>query len=328
MSDMSKTRVGGDPDDSYENDEVDDFDDTTGDVGSYVGADAHVRRTLPQRAAAGMSRAQWESATSSMRALSVGGQELVDEDEADVAAALASLDMPPAESPSMPIPMQEPRTTMLNRNAEPRTTMLARDGAPEPRTTMLDRGARGPAQTGPAPARTTYAPRPMQADYATQPSQTSYASQAANPGSTAPSPPTVRREVVASRPYEDTAYVNAPRGVAYDERYADAGRVSGGAAVAAGLLSFFAILLRLLAIALIVLVIVNAIPIGLGNFRVHIVNITGWFDNFIPQALSGRLAIQTVFGGTFRGDLALCSIGLFVIDWLLSRLSAWLKRGR
>lgn len=271
-------------------------------------AGTHLRRTVPQRAASTMSRAQWESETARMRAIAEGGTELADEDEADVAAALASLDMPPGDSPSMPIrPLGEPRTTMLVRGRgqqEPRTTRMPprqqAAGGPvaEPPTTMM--GRRG--------------------------------------GSTTVAPPTLRRPTprgdapltrrpVESRPYEDTAYIAVPRDSSREVLREGPGAMGAGAAVGAGLVTFAAMLLRLAAIALIGLIVVNAIPIGLRSLRIHIVNLTTTLGSLIPAALSGRLVVPTAFGGSFRGDFAFVAICLFVVDWLLTKVAARLRGG-
>lgn len=200
---------------------------------------------------------------------------------------------------------------------EAATRYLPREQAMrEPRTTMLD------PQTRPArqEARTTMLGRegaPQQ--------------QAQGAGSTMVAPPTLRRDApvarpaAPSRPYDDGAYVNSRRDAFLDERHEYPG---AAAATGAGLLSFVAILLRLAAIAIIGLIIVTAIPMGLGSFRIHIVNLMARIDDFLPSAIAGKLVFQTVFGGTFRGDLALLSLGLFIIDWLLSRGAMRLRGGR
>lgn len=278
---------------------------------------SRMRRVVPQRAASSMSRAQWESATSQMRAIAVGGQELADSDEADVEAALASLDvLPPEAGFSMsypPVRQREPRTALLD-GRDTRTTVL-RDR--EPRTTLLD----DPRQTGAGVRGTGAYPR-------------SSAPVRDDAGSTTVRRPTPRtqapltRRPVESLPYEDGAYIDVPRDMEREVRAARGGSVGAGAAVGAALLRVLAVALWLCAFALVALVVVNAIPVGLGGIRIHIVNLTARIDALLPAALSGALAFPTAFGGTFRGDLAACSLVLFVVEWLLARGARGLREGR
>lgn len=48
-------------------------------------------------------------------------------------------------------------------------------------------------------------------------------------------------------------------------------------------------------------------------------------NDLVPEAISGQLVVPTPFGGAFRGDFFLMALGLFIIDWLLCRLSASLR---
>lgn len=41
--------------------------------------------------------------------------------------------------------------------------------------------------------------------------------------------------------------------------------------------------------------------------------------NVLPASLSGIFVIMSPFGGVFRGDLFICTIVLFILDWLLYR---------
>ena len=45
----------------------------------------------------------------------------------------------------------------------------------------------------------------------------------------------------------------------------------------------------------------------------------------VPSALLGRFVYETPFGGVLRGDLALASLILFVVDWTCMRLSDSLR---
>ena len=58
------------------------------------------------------------------------------------------------------------------------------------------------------------------------------------------------------------------------------------------------------------------------------------YDEIARQALSsgyhfqrvfGILCVATPFGGMFRGDFAIVSVALFVIDWVCLRIAASLR---
>jgi hypothetical protein len=78
-----------------------------------------------------------------------------------------------------------------------------------------------------------------------------------------------------------------------------------------------AVVARVLAVALCVLVVVDSLD--LGTLHTVLLDVNGFVSNLVPQSVSGLLVFRTPMGGAFRGDFALAATALFVIDWLLAR---------
>lgn len=57
----------------------------------------------------------------------------------------------------------------------------------------------------------------------------------------------------------------------------------------------------------------------------NMVGIAMGLNELVPEAISGQLVVPTPFGGAFRGDFFLMALGLFILDWLLCRVSASLR---
>lgn len=81
-----------------------------------------------------------------------------------------------------------------------------------------------------------------------------------------------------------------------------------------------AVVARVLAVVLCVLVFVDSLD--LGTLHTVLLDVNGFVSNLVPQSVSGLLVFRTPMGGAFRGDFALVAVALFVIDWLLARAAA------
>ena len=82
-------------------------------------------------------------------------------------------------------------------------------------------------------------------------------------------------------------------------------------------LRLIALMLRLAAIALSLYVIASAVLTD--AHRATLVRISLVINRFVPPALFGQFVFETPFGGAFRGDLAIVSVLMFVVDWLCVR---------
>ena len=82
-------------------------------------------------------------------------------------------------------------------------------------------------------------------------------------------------------------------------------------------LRFVAILCRVTAVAMAVDVV--ALCLAVGPARVPALMAANALSCLVVAPLSGSFVIQTSLDGAFRGDLALASLVLFVIDWLCTR---------
>lgn len=82
-------------------------------------------------------------------------------------------------------------------------------------------------------------------------------------------------------------------------------------------LNAVALVARVLAVALCVLVLVDSLDVG--PLHTALLGVNGLATGAIPLALQGILVFRTPMGGAFRGDFALVATALFVIDWLLTR---------
>lgn len=94
-------------------------------------------------------------------------------------------------------------------------------------------------------------------------------------------------------------------------------------APAATALRACAVVLRVAAWALVLLVVADAVlPAGA---RTYLLGANGAVSRLVPGPLSGLFVFQTPLGGAFRGDFAALAIVLLVIDWIFSRASASLR---
>lgn len=150
---------------------------------------------------------------------------------------------------------------------------------------------------------------------------------------TTPRPATAQRLVTTQRrnvPY-DEPYGRAAsyRGlmaepvVRRELTWDDAPARGGIFTLARGLVLLLAWLVRLCAFAMVLLVLLNAL--SLPFFRTTLSRVTDLITSYLPWARFGILAVDTPFGGVFRGDLAIISLVLFIIDWLLCKLRASLR---
>lgn len=103
----------------------------------------------------------------------------------------------------------------------------------------------------------------------------------------------------------------------------DAPARGGIYALGRGLLLLLAWAIRLCAFAMVAIVLLNAL--SLPFFRTTLSTTTDLITSYLPWQNLGLLAVDTPFGGVLRGDLAIVSLLLFVIDWLLCKLRASLR---
>lgn len=103
------------------------------------------------------------------------------------------------------------------------------------------------------------------------------------------------------------------------------GRGRGGHGFAAGLLHLLAILCRLAAIALALLVVANAFDLGAN--RIQVVKVTSAVASLVPDSLSGALVFQSPLGGVLRGDFVATAVILLIGDWLFMKASRAARRG-
>ena len=82
----------------------------------------------------------------------------------------------------------------------------------------------------------------------------------------------------------------------------------------------------LAAIALAVIFVIAAIPTD--ATRLLLLRLTNMLPMIVPSALLGQYVVETPFGGILRGDLAIASIILFVLDWLCAKKRSSLLRRR
>ena len=185
---------------------------------------------------------------------------------------------------------------------------------------------------------------PAEATVAMKKTKRAPANQQANVGATAPQPrmdatvpqarigtdvPQPRIDVEAtgnSLPYGQAASYRAFNSDAAltGEFYMGEVPARGGArAVGRGFLLFFAWLMRLCAVAVVLLVLLNAL--GLSVLRSTLTTTTDLINSYLPWYSLGTLSVDTPFGGVFRGDLALVALGFFVLDWVLCKIRASLR---
>lgn len=137
----------------------------------------------------------------------------------------------------------------------------------------------------------------------------------------------IQTEATASHlPYGQAASYRASYSDAAptDEYFLEDMPVRGGLpAVGRVLLLLLAWAVRLCAIAAFFLVMANAFMLPV--FRTQLTSVTDLVTSYLPWRSTGLLAVDTPLGGTFRGDLAIVSLLLFLIDWLLCRLRVRLR---
>lgn len=127
--------------------------------------------------------------------------------------------------------------------------------------------------------------------------------------------PTRRPAPQAGRP------AMAPRGYAVDAREDEGrgrmapGRDGTGALRAVLLLVSWA--LRLMAWALVLLVVVDCFTMG---NRLTVMRVTARVAALLPSRLAGVYVIDTPFGGAFRGDFAIAAVVLLLLDWIVARV--------
>lgn len=106
--------------------------------------------------------------------------------------------------------------------------------------------------------------------------------------------------------------------------YAQPPRRSFGRGLAAGLLGLLAVLARLAAVCLSLLVVASAV-VSSGAYRQVLMRALDLATSLLPRSLAGLYVFQTPLGGAFRGDLVIAALALFVIDWILARLARRLR---
>lgn len=131
-----------------------------------------------------------------------------------------------------------------------------------------------------------------------------------------------------------TGYLPYGQAASYRASYADAAPTGeffmddlparGGIyAFLRGVLLLLAWVMRIVALGFMFLVVANVL--SLPFFRAQLTWITDLITSYLPWRNIGLLAVDTPFGGTFRGDLSLISLAFFIVDWLLCRLRASLR---
>lgn len=124
-----------------------------------------------------------------------------------------------------------------------------------------------------------------------------------------------RQQEVLRRPVAPAREAPAQEGYRY-EQPAPRRRRPGRAGVRAILL-VLSWTLRLAAIALAGLVVLDAFTVG---NRMTLMQLTARAAQLLPSSLAGLYVLDTPFGGAFRGDFAIASVCLFVLDWVCARI--------
>ena len=127
-------------------------------------------------------------------------------------------------------------------------------------------------------------------------------------------------------PYGQSASyrMRGTRAAVRHDYYVDDMPARGGIAMLGrGILLLLAWTVRLVALAGVCVVLINVIaPFVLEGYITMVMDRI-W--SFIPWGCIERLSVDTPFGGTFYGDLAIATLLLFIIDWLLCRARAALR---
>ena len=104
----------------------------------------------------------------------------------------------------------------------------------------------------------------------------------------------------------------------------DDGPARGGVfAFLRGLLLIFAWALRLCALALTIVVLLNAVSPSF--LQATLSRVTDLITSYLPWQHLGLLEVDTPFGGVLRVDLAILKLVLLIIDWLLCQIRASLR---
>lgn len=163
-----------------------------------------------------------------------------------------------------------------------------------------------------------------------------------------PDPPAPQRQTVEIPTYEQpdgkprvdaTGHVTLPYGQAasyrysyptavatddyYEVGYGDVPARGGIRKLGRGICMLLAWAVRLIAFATFMLVLLNVLQIW--PIRPYLTYVTDLVTNQLPWHRLGVLGVDTPFGGTFRGDLAIVTALLFMLDWGLCRLRAAMR---
>lgn len=129
-------------------------------------------------------------------------------------------------------------------------------------------------------------------------------------------------------PYGQAAqyHYSYPTAVPSDDYYfneADVPARGGIRMVGRALLLIIAWAVRLCALAMFALLMLNVLSIS--PLRSYVTWATDLVTSYFPWRYYGLLTIDTPFGGVFRGDMAIITLLLFIVDWLICRLRANLR---
>lgn len=98
---------------------------------------------------------------------------------------------------------------------------------------------------------------------------------------------------------------------------------SSARSTGATVLRVLAVVARVVATLLLVLVVVDCVATG--SLHSELLSLNGAVTRAIPSVISGVLVMQTPLGGAFRGDFLITAMILYVLGWLFSRVAASLR---
>lgn len=127
-------------------------------------------------------------------------------------------------------------------------------------------------------------------------------------------------------PYGEVASYRGPyRDAVYDDSYyLDEVPARGGIRrLGRGLALVLAWAARLCALVAFALLALNVM--ALSPLEGLVARIDDVLETYLPWLMAGPPGVDTPFGGTFRVELALVSLVMFVADWLLCRLRALIR---
>lgn len=130
-------------------------------------------------------------------------------------------------------------------------------------------------------------------------------------------PPVAQQGYGYQQPVRQVAYPQ--QGYQAQPQAEEPGRGHG---LARGVLLLVSWLLRLAALGLVALVVVNCFTMG---NRVAIMRLTAQVSQLLPRSLAGLYVLDSPFGGVFRGDFAIAAVVLFVLDWIVARVRRRLR---